>query len=102
MAVVKLDVPYHVMIHIATDVSSSVVMAQYRRWPAPPLTETQERNELCHNIFVDNLNTSQALEGQTKRIKVNLFSIKKKANKLRGLSPRANYTDGETAVCRRS
>jgi hypothetical protein len=44
MAVVKLDVPYHVMIQIATDVST-VVMAQYRHWPAPPLTETQERNK---------------------------------------------------------
>jgi hypothetical protein len=32
-----------------------------------------------------------------------LFSIKKKQeNKLRGLSPRANYTDRATAACRRS
>jgi hypothetical protein len=53
MAAVKRDVSHHVIIQIATDVSSSVVTEQYRPWPAPPLTETQAKNKLCHNTFVE-------------------------------------------------
>jgi hypothetical protein len=35
------------------------------------------------------------------KVEPNIYQ-KQQTNKLRGLSPRANYTDRETAACRRS
>jgi hypothetical protein len=62
---------------------------------------TTEEISNSYQIFVRNPEGDMAVHGRAKEKGLRIRPGDKKQNKLRGLSPRANYTDRAAAACRR-